>query len=58
MPFLGRPVFGVLTGTEEIIAVIGEALAFFRLQGRARERFGDTLQRVGFEALETHADGW
>ncbi|MHB8836995.1 MAG: 4Fe-4S dicluster domain-containing protein [Candidatus Methylomirabilia bacterium] len=55
VPFLGQPVFGVLTGTEEILAVIEEALEFFRLHGRARERFGDTLQRVGFEALEAYA---
>lgn len=54
VPFLGQPLFGVLTGTEEVLAVIGEALEFFRLHGRARERFGDTLQRVGFEALEAH----
>jgi dissimilatory sulfite reductase (desulfoviridin) alpha/beta subunit len=55
VPFLGQPVFGVLNGTEEILAVITEALEFFRLHGRPRERFGDTLQRVGFDALEVHA---
>ena len=54
VPFLGQPMFGVLTGTEEVLAVIAEALEFFRLQGRARERFGDTLQRVSFEELEAH----
>lgn len=57
VPFLGLPLFGVLTGTEEVLAVIDEALEFFRLHGRARERFGDTLQRVGFEALEAHIGG-
>ena len=54
VPFLGQPVFGVLGGTEEVLAVIAQALEFFRAHGRARERFGDTLQRVGFEALEAH----
>jgi len=54
VPFLGQPVFGVLKSREEILAVIAEALEFFRLHGRARERFGDTLQRTGFEALEAH----
>jgi dissimilatory sulfite reductase (desulfoviridin) alpha/beta subunit len=44
----------VLRNPEEVLAVIGEALEFFRLHGRSRERFGDTLQRVGFEALEAH----
>lgn len=54
VPFLGQPVFGVLDGMEEVHAVIAEALEFFRLHGRPRERFGDTLQRVGFGALEAH----
>jgi dissimilatory sulfite reductase (desulfoviridin) alpha/beta subunit len=54
VPFLGRPVFGVLSGTSGVLGVIAEALEFFRLHGRARERFGDTLQRVGFQALAEH----
>ena len=54
VPYLGQPVLGVLTDTEEVVEVVAEALEFFRLHGRARERFGDTLQRVGFEALASH----
>jgi len=54
VPFLGRPVSDVLTGTAGVLGVIAEALEFFRLHGCARERFGDTLQRVGFEALAVH----
>jgi len=38
---------------EEAMAAIVAVLAFFRVHGRSRERFGDTLQRTGFPALET-----
>ncbi len=54
VPYLGQPVSGVFTGTAGVLGVIAEALEFFRLHGRARERFGDTLQRVGFETLAAH----
>ncbi|HEY5998965.1 MAG TPA: 4Fe-4S binding protein [bacterium] len=53
-PSLGRPLAAVLTRPEEVTAAVAEALEFFRLQGKPRERFGDTLRRVGIEALEVH----
>ena len=36
------------------MAAIVAALDFFREHDKARERFGDTLQRTGFPALETY----
>jgi len=52
-PFLGKRILGVLKTKEEALKAITAALEFFRAHGRARERFGDTLQRTGFPALET-----
>lgn len=52
MPSLGRRVLGVLRTPEEILAAVRAAVAFFREHGRPKERFGDTLQRMGLSALE------
>jgi dissimilatory sulfite reductase (desulfoviridin) alpha/beta subunit len=52
-PSLGRRIPGVLRTKEETMAAILAVLDFFRDHGKPRERFGDTLQRTGFPALET-----
>jgi anaerobic sulfite reductase subunit C len=52
-PSLGRRILGVLRTKEEAMAAIVAVLAFFRVHGKTRERFGDTLQRTGLPALET-----
>jgi len=54
VPFLGKRILGVLKTKEEAVAAISALLDFFRLHGKPKERFGDTLQRTGFPALETH----
>jgi dissimilatory sulfite reductase (desulfoviridin) alpha/beta subunit len=54
MPFLGKKILGVLRTKEEALAAISAVLEFFRAHGKPRERFGDTLQRTGFPALETY----
>ncbi|MBI5419799.1 MAG: 4Fe-4S binding protein [Deltaproteobacteria bacterium] len=54
VPFLGKKILGVLRTGEEAIAAIEAAVEFFRAHGKSRERFGDTLQRTGFPALETY----
>ena len=51
-PFLGKRILGVLKTKEEALEAITAALEFFRAHGKPRERFGDTLQRTGFSALE------
>ncbi|RJP19729.1 MAG: 4Fe-4S dicluster domain-containing protein [Deltaproteobacteria bacterium] len=53
-PFLGKRILGVLTTKEEALAAIAAILEFFRAHGKPRERFGDTLQRTGFPALESY----
>jgi len=55
IPFLGRRILGILRTPEEVVAAIRKVLEFYRAEGRQRERFGDTLHRTGFEALESHA---
>ena len=52
MPSLGRRVLAVLRTPEEVVAAVRAAVAFFRDHGRPKERFGDTLQRVGLRTLE------
>jgi dissimilatory sulfite reductase (desulfoviridin) alpha/beta subunit len=52
-PSLGRRILGVLQTKEEAMVAILAVLDFFRVHGKSRERFGDTLQRTGFPALET-----
>lgn len=52
-PFLGKRILGVLRTKEEAMAAITAVLDFFRAHGKPVERFGDTLQRTGFPALET-----
>ncbi len=52
MPALGRRILGVLRTPEEILAAARAIVAFFRENGRPKERFGDTLRRTGLQALE------
>lgn len=54
VPVLGRRILGVLGGLEEVVAAAEAVLEFYRAEGRARERFGDTLRRTGLPALEGH----
>jgi dissimilatory sulfite reductase (desulfoviridin) alpha/beta subunit len=51
-PFLGKRILGVLKTKEEALEAITAVLGFFRTRGKPGERFGDTLQRTGFSALE------
>jgi dissimilatory sulfite reductase (desulfoviridin) alpha/beta subunit len=56
VPFMGKKILRVLQTGDEAIAAIGAAVEFFRAHGKPRERFGVTLQRTGFTALETFID--
>jgi dissimilatory sulfite reductase (desulfoviridin) alpha/beta subunit len=51
-PFLGRRILGVLRTKEETMTAVAAVLGFFREHGKPGERFGDTLQRTGYPALE------
>ncbi len=54
IPSLGLKVLDVLRTGEEALAAVGAAVEFFRLHGKPKERFGDTLRRTGIDALEEH----
>jgi anaerobic sulfite reductase subunit C len=54
VPLLGSTILGVLGSLEEVVAAAEAVLEFYRAEGRARERFGDTLRRTGLPALEAH----
>ncbi|MBQ5390031.1 MAG: DUF134 domain-containing protein [Clostridia bacterium] len=48
----GRPLSTIFTSKEEVLAVLEKAIVLFRDQGIAGERFADTVNRLGFEAVE------
>ncbi|MBP2688679.1 MAG: nitrite and sulphite reductase 4Fe-4S region [Deltaproteobacteria bacterium] len=56
-PSLGKRILGVLRTKEEAMEAILAVLDFFRVHGKPRERFGDTLQGTGYPALETFVKG-
>lgn len=45
----GIPLGKVFTTAEEVLAVIENAILFFKDEGIAGERFADTIARIGFE---------
>ena len=51
--FLGR----VFTDRGEVLDVVEKAIALFRDQGIAGERFADTVERLGFEQVEAQLLG-
>ena len=52
-PMLGWKIFRILCSPEEVMAAVRSVIEFYRAEGRSRERFGDTLMRTGFDALES-----
>ena len=57
VPSLGKRILPLLKTEDEVMAAITATLEFFREHGKPKERFRDTLQRTGFDALETHVKG-
>lgn len=47
----------ILHTEDEVLAVIGRALALYKAEGKPRERFGEMLERLGDEALGYIAQG-
>ncbi len=56
VPSLGRKLPGILSTAEQAVAAVGALLDFFRAHGKPGERFGDTIARTGFSALEILLD--
>jgi len=57
IPSLGKRILPLLKTEDEVLAAIAAALEFFRENGKPKERFRDTLQRTGFDALEIYVKG-
>lgn len=49
---MGKTLNKVFTDKEEALSVIEKAILLFKDQGRAGERFADTINRLGFENVE------
>lgn len=48
----GRALRRIFASEAEAVAVLEKALLLFRDQGITGERFSDTIERLGFEAVE------
>lgn len=48
----GKAMTPVFTSEEEVMSVLEKAILLFREQGKTGERFSDTIERLGFEAVE------
>ena len=49
----GRPLSKLFESEEEVLDVIERAIIFFRDEGVSGERFADTINRLGFEYVES-----
>lgn len=49
---IGKQLFPIIFSTEVLHSVIETTLEFFKKHGKQSERFGDTLDRVGWELLQ------
>ena len=48
----GLPLSKIITDEDELLQVVEKAILLFREQGKAGERFADTIARIGFENAE------
>jgi len=49
----GQPLGKLFTSEEEVLELVEKAICFFRDEGVAGERFADTINRLGFEYVES-----
>lgn len=48
----GQPLSKVFTSEEEVLDMIEKVILLYREQGKAGERFADTIERIGFNEVE------
>ncbi len=53
---IGKQLLPIIFSTEELHQVVETTLAFFKKQGKAKERFRNTLNRVGWKLLQQELD--
>lgn len=49
---IGRPLHKIFTAEDEMLDVVEKAINLFKDEGKAGERFSDTIERIGFENVE------
>ena len=49
---MGRPLSTIFTDQEELLTLIEKCLLFFRAYGQPKERFADTITRLGFDKVQ------
>ena len=50
---MGRPLRFLFTSEEQVLLVVERAICLFRDEGIKGERFADTIERLGFDAVES-----
>ncbi len=53
-PSLGKKMGGFFTGDSAVISIVRESIEFFKSFGKPKDRFGTTIQRVGFKEYEKY----
>ena len=49
---LGQPLSKIVTSEEEVLEIVEKIILFYRDNGLEKERFADTIHRIGFEEVE------
>lgn len=49
---MGRPLSTIFTNQEELLTLIEKCLLLFRAYGQPKERFADTITRLGFDQVQ------
>lgn len=49
---MGRPLSVIFTEKEEVLSIVEKCLLLFRAYGNPKERFADTVTRIGFDKAE------
>ena len=50
---MGRPLNKIFTSEEEVLDMIEKIILFFKNEGTPGERFADTVNRLGFDVVES-----
>ena len=48
----GQPLSKIFTSEEEVLDIVEKVILFYKEQGNEKERFADTIERIGFEKVE------
>ena len=53
----GKPLEKIFSSEEEVMSIVEKAILLFREQGQTGERFADTIERIGFENVQSQLLG-